>query len=140
VLVLCLFNYLTHGLLTCIVMFSTCVYLCCLVYICVNLCISVLFILCCLLFCVHSSCYCSLFLLLCIVLDALFIVIVTSHRYCLIYTLISGPGSSVGIASGYGLDGPGIESRWGRDFSHTSRPAMEPTQAPVQWVPGLSRR
>ena len=27
-----------------------------------------------------------------------------------------GPGSSVGIASDYGLDGPGIESRCGRDF------------------------
>ena len=27
-----------------------------------------------------------------------------------------GPGSSVGIATGYGLDGPGIESRWRRDF------------------------
>jgi hypothetical protein len=26
---------------------------------------------------------------------------------------LSGPGSSVGIATGYGLDGPGIESRWG---------------------------
>ena len=26
------------------------------------------------------------------------------------------PGSSVGIATYYGLDGPGIESRWGRDF------------------------
>ena len=24
------------------------------------------------------------------------------------------PGSSVGIATGYGLDGPGIKSRWGR--------------------------
>ena len=24
-----------------------------------------------------------------------------------------GPGSSVGIATGYGLDGPGIEFRWG---------------------------
>ena len=28
-----------------------------------------------------------------------------------VYLLISGPGSSVGIATGYGLDGPGIESR-----------------------------
>ena len=36
-----------------------------------------------------------------------------------------GPGSSVGIVTGYGLDGPGIESRWGRDFS-----------APVQTGPG----
>jgi hypothetical protein len=31
--------------------------------------------------------------------------------------------SSVGTATGYGLDGPGIESRWGRDFSHTSHAA-----------------
>ena len=26
------------------------------------------------------------------------------------------PGSVVGIATGYGLDGPGTESRWGRYF------------------------
>ena len=48
-------------------------------------------------------------------------------------------GSVVGIEIRYGLDGPGIESRWGRDFPHLSRPALGPTQTPVQWVPGLSR-
>jgi hypothetical protein len=47
--------------------------------------------------------------------------------------------SAVGIAIRYGLNGPGIESRWGRGFSHLSRPAFWPTQPPVQWVSGLSR-
>jgi len=37
----------------------------------------------------------------------------------------SGPGSIVGIATGYGLDGPGIESQWGARFS-----------PPVQTGPG----
>jgi hypothetical protein len=40
-----------------------------------------------------------------------------------------GRDSSVGIATRYGLDGPGIQSRWGRDFPHPSRPALGPTQS-----------
>ena len=47
----------------------------------------------------------------------------------------SGPGSVVGIATAYGLDGPEIESRWVRDFPHLSWPALRTTQPPVKWVP-----
>jgi hypothetical protein len=46
-----------------------------------------------------------------------------------------GWDSSVGIAPHYGLDGPGMESRCGRDFRHLSRPTRGSTQPPV---PGLS--
>jgi hypothetical protein len=55
--------------------------------------------------------------------------------------VIMGRDSSVGIATRYGLDGPGIESQLGgrRDFPHPSRSASGgPTQPPIQWVPGLS--
>jgi len=50
-----------------------------------------------------------------------------------------GRDSAVGIATRYGLDGPGIESLQGRDFAHPSRPVLGPTQPPIQWVPGLSQ-
>jgi len=48
-----------------------------------------------------------------------------------------GLGSVVGIATAYGLDGPGIKSQWRRDFLHLSRLTLRPTQPPVQWVLGL---
>ena len=44
--------------------------------------------------------------------------------------LYCGLGSVVGIATGYGLDGPGIESRCARDFPHLSRPGPGPHPAP----------
>ena len=43
------------------------------------------------------------------------------------------PGSVVGKATGYGLDGPGIESRWGARFSalvHTG-PGAHPASCTV---------
>jgi len=55
------------------------------------------------------------------------------------YCSCNGPDNSVGIATGHGLDGPVIESRWERYFPHLSRPALGPTQPPLQRVTCLSR-
>ena len=46
-------------------------------------------------------------------------------------------GITVAIATRYGLEGPGIESRWGRDFPYPSRPVLGLTLPLIQWVPGL---
>ena len=51
---------------------------------------------------------------------------------------LCGPGSSVGIATDYGLDGPG-SNPGGNEIFCPSRPALGSTQSPVKWVPGLSQ-
>jgi hypothetical protein len=38
-----------------------------------------------------------------------------------------GRDSSADIANRYGLEGPGIDSRWGRKFPQPSRPVLRPT-------------
>jgi len=50
---------------------------------------------------------------------------------------VGGPVSSVGIATDFGLDGPG-SNPGGDEIFHPSRPALGSTQPPVQWVQGLS--
>jgi len=68
-----------------------------------------------------------------------FIIKKTGHYFTQPTSTQVGPDSSVDIETRYGMDGPGIESRWRRDFPHLSRPALGPTQPPIQWVPGLFR-
>jgi len=48
----------------------------------------------------------------------------TCYCNCNEYLIFMGRNSSVSIATLYGLDGRGINSRWGRDFPHLSRPAL----------------
>ena len=54
-----------------------------------------------------------------------------------------GRDGAVGITTRYGLDGPGIESRWGRDLPHPSRPALGPHPASyamgTESFPGVKR-
>jgi hypothetical protein len=40
-------------------------------------------------------------------------------------------GGVVGIATRYGLDGPGIESRWGAKFSAPVLTGLGPIQPPI---------
>jgi len=77
------------------------------------------------------------------IIDILFTVYVINRWKLLIYLGIcvfqpGGSGSSVGIATDYGLDGPG-SNPGGDEIFRPSRPALGPTQPPLGWVPGLSR-
>jgi hypothetical protein len=58
----------------------------------------------------------------------------------LLLLLLIGRGSSVGIATRYGLGGPGIESQWGRYFPHPSTQELGPNQTPIQHVWGILNR
>ena len=55
----------------------------------------------------------------------------------LLILYLKGRYSSVGIATRYGLDGPG-SNPGGDEIFRPSRPAPGPTQPPAKWAPGLS--
>ena len=58
----------------------------------------------------------------------------SEHRYALVHMKLKG-------RQGYRLDGSGFESLEGKEiFLQKSRPAVGPTQPPVQWVSGFGRR
>ena len=65
-----------------------------------------------------------------------------AHHQDNIYKKLKNAGAyctkTVGIATDYGLDGPG-SNPGGYEIFRRSRPVLGSTQPPVKWVPGLSR-
>jgi len=59
---------------------------------------------------------------------------VNSYKFPPVLRSKVGRDSVVCIASRHILDRPGIESRWGRDFSHPSRLAVGHNQPPIQRI------
>jgi hypothetical protein len=69
------------------------------------------------------------------------VILVFLHIICHNSDMFRGPGSVAGIATGYGLDVPGIETRWGARFSapvQTGPRAHPPSCTVGTWsLPGV---
>ena len=66
--------------------------------------------------------------------------LIKSVTLCLLMTFRSPEpefAAAAGIETHYWLHGPEIESRSRLYFPQPYRPALEPNQPPVQWVPAL---
>jgi hypothetical protein len=57
---------------------------------------------------------------------------VNNFKFTRLNVVIVGQDRSVSIAIRYGMYGPEIEYRWGRDFPHRFRLVLAPIQLPVQ--------
>ena len=59
-----------------------------------------------------------------------------SRQTCEILNGFLGPSVSldsvIAIAARYELDGPGIETCWGQNSPHPSKPGLGPIQPPIQ--------
>jgi hypothetical protein len=66
------------------------------------------------------------------------VIIIIGLMSCCMQLFRAGNGL-VGIATCYVLDGPGIETRWGKFFSQPSKPSLRSTQLPLQWIWGNFR-
>jgi hypothetical protein len=55
----------------------------------------------------------------------------------LTFVILTWADREVGIGTRYGLECPGIEFRWERDFPRPFRPTLGPTHTPLRWIPGL---
>jgi len=77
-------------------------------------------------------------LCVCVCVCITYVRIYTTHRAA----EIQQTSSVVGKQVGYGMDGPGLESRWGQafsPFSTTSRPALGLSNAYRSSLPGIKR-
>ena len=99
------------------------------------------------LYCLQSSLYieystANFRFVVCWPFDSSMAVSVLEYIYIYIYIYIRvcvcGPGGPVGIATDYGLEGPG-SNPGGDEIFRPSRPDLGLTQPPVKWAPGLSR-
>ena len=84
----------------------------------------------------------TLFLIITVVIVSIVIIIIVIILYYVRgYAIRQGFWVKwAGVATVFGLDGPGLEFQWRRYFPHTSRPALGPIQLPIQLVSRISRR